>query len=275
LLDDRLGDAELVDTVAQDRDVLGDSTILNAFLGFRLERRDEPQLAAAARFLQGQVAVGLLDRGACLDALCLVTEPDHDVGTLASDAAVLDLVFPEQRADVGGVTIRGLVESRLHVHLQQKVNPAAEIEAEIHRQRADRSEPLRRRRQQVQGDDIVLAQLGLQHILRFQLRIGIRESDLDAGRIERRAANRNRGGLERVFDGSEQRGVDFRRALRRRDLDRRHFGKQIRQRVEEADRESDADQYIFPERVAVHPFAVRRLRRVGLAICRTGTIRVS
>src|SRR4029434_9826460 len=69
LLDDRLGDAELVDTVAPGRCGVRARTTLIVFLCFRLERREEPQLAAAARFLQGQVAVGLLDRGACLGAL--------------------------------------------------------------------------------------------------------------------------------------------------------------------------------------------------------------
>ena len=48
LLDDRLGDAELVDAVAQDRDVLLDRAVLDALLRFGLERRDQPELAARA-----------------------------------------------------------------------------------------------------------------------------------------------------------------------------------------------------------------------------------
>ncbi len=48
LLDDRLGDAELVDAVAQDLDVLRDGAVLDALLRLGLERRDEPQLARRA-----------------------------------------------------------------------------------------------------------------------------------------------------------------------------------------------------------------------------------
>ena len=49
LLDDRLGDAELVDAVAQDRDVLLDRAVLDALLRLRLEARDESELAARRR----------------------------------------------------------------------------------------------------------------------------------------------------------------------------------------------------------------------------------
>ena len=43
LLDDRLGDAELVDAVAQDRDVLLDGAVLDALLRLGLQARDEPR----------------------------------------------------------------------------------------------------------------------------------------------------------------------------------------------------------------------------------------
>ena len=46
LLDDRLGDAELVHAVAQDLDVLLDGAVLDLLLRLGLERRDEAQLAA-------------------------------------------------------------------------------------------------------------------------------------------------------------------------------------------------------------------------------------
>ena len=76
-----------------------------------------------------------------------------------ADAAVLDALLAHQRADVGRVAVGGLVERGLHVDLQQEVHAAAQVEAEVHRQRADRRKPVRRRRQQVQRDDVVLAEL--------------------------------------------------------------------------------------------------------------------
>ena len=48
LLDDRLGDAELVDAVAQDLDVLLDGAVLDALLRLGLERADEAELAVPA-----------------------------------------------------------------------------------------------------------------------------------------------------------------------------------------------------------------------------------
>ena len=94
LLDDRLGDAELVDTIAQNRDVLLNRAILNALLGLGLQSRDEPKLAAR-RFLFAYEKIGkcYLDRDAGLVALGLILESQHDVRLLASDAAIDDALF--------------------------------------------------------------------------------------------------------------------------------------------------------------------------------------
>ncbi len=63
LLDDRLGDAELVDAVAQDLDVLLDRAVLDALLRLGLQARDEPQVAAGAALgvAQREVGIVLLD----------------------------------------------------------------------------------------------------------------------------------------------------------------------------------------------------------------------
>ena len=155
---------------------------------------DEPELAAAPSCVaQQQVREGLVDLDARLVALGLVAEAQRrrSVPSRATPR-VLDLLLAHQRADVGRVAVGGLVERRLHVDLQQEVHAAAQVEAEVHRQRADRRQPLRRRRQQVQRDDVVVAELRLQHVLRLELRVGIGEAHLDAGRVERRAAVRDR-----------------------------------------------------------------------------------
>ena len=57
LLDDRLGDAELVDPVAQDRDVLQDRAVLNPLLRLGLQARDEPRFASGG-FLLAHGEVG-------------------------------------------------------------------------------------------------------------------------------------------------------------------------------------------------------------------------
>ncbi|MNC99436.1 hypothetical protein D3C83_177280 [compost metagenome] len=67
------------------------------------------------------------------------------------------------------------------------MNAAAQVEAEVHRQRADATQPVRAVREQVQRDDVVIAKLPLQQVLRLQLRLGALEARLDAGRIQKDA----------------------------------------------------------------------------------------
>ena len=206
--------------------------------------------AGAVALAQRQVGVVLLDDGARLRPLRTVLEAHHDVGAVARDAAVLDLLVAHQRADVGRVAVAGLVERGLHVDLQQEMHAAAQVEAQVHRQRADRRQPLRRRRQQVERDDVVVAQLRLDDVPRLQLRVGVGEAHLDAGGVERRAAEGNVAGLERVLDHAEQRRVGLH--LGRADLHRRHFGKEVGQRVQDADDQRDGDHDVLPERITIH-----------------------
>ena len=251
LLDDRLGHAQLVDAIAEDLDVLRDRAVLDALLRLGLQAGDEPQVAAAAiGFAELQVGVVLLDGHARLHAFGLVLEAHDDVAAFARDAGILDLFLAQQRPQVGRVAVAGLFDGRLHVDLQQEVHAAAEIEAKVHRQRADGGQPLRRRRQQVQRDDVVFAELRLQRVLGLELRVGIGQPDLDARRIERRAAVGNVRRLERVLDGAEQRRIDLR--LGRRHLHRGHFRKEVGERVQRADQQGDCDDDVLPERVTVH-----------------------
>ena len=52
----------------------------------------------------------------------------------------------KRRADVAAERVEPFGERALHVDLQQEVHAAAQVEPEIHRQRADPGEPVRRRR---------------------------------------------------------------------------------------------------------------------------------
>ena len=250
LLDDRLRHAQFVHAVAQDLDVLLDRAFLDALLRFGLQPGDEPQFVGAVAVAQREIGIVLVDGDAGLDALGRVLEPQHDVAAVARDAAVLDLLAAHERADVGRVAVAGLVDGGLHVDLQQEVHAAAQVQTQVHRQRADGRQPLRRRGQRIQRDDVVFAELGLQHVLGLQLRVRIGEAHLDAGRVERGAAIVDAGGLQRVLDRAQERRVDL--ELRRADLDGRHFRKEVRQRVQEANAECDGDHDVLPEGIAVH-----------------------
>ena len=141
LLDDRLGDTELVDAIAQDRDVLLDSPCLDPALRLLLDRRNQLQVGGRRiNALEHQVVVECRgdDLALGLPPLGLVAETEDDVLTFATDAGIADGLVAQEGAQVGDVAIGSLVERRLHVDLQHEVDAAAQVETEVHRQRADR-----------------------------------------------------------------------------------------------------------------------------------------
>ena len=74
-----------------------------------------------------------------------------------------------------------LVDRRAHVDLQQEVHAAAQVEAEVHRQRMQRLQPGGRVRDQVQRDDVgrivgIRIQRSLDRVLGLQLDVGVAEA---------------------------------------------------------------------------------------------------
>ena len=141
LLDDRLGNAELVDPVSQDGDVLQDRAVLDPLLRLGLEAGGQLELVARIGAVEREIGEGAVDLGVCLVAFRRGAEANDDVLTFTCDTRILHLLFAQQRADVGQITIGGLVERRLHVDLLQKIDAAAEVQAKVHRQGADRRQP--------------------------------------------------------------------------------------------------------------------------------------
>ena len=252
LLDDRFCDAELVDAVAQNRDVLSHRAVLNAFLRLRLEARDEPEVVAGVDAVEQQVGERVADFAVGLVALARVAKPDGDILALACDAPVLNLLFAQQRANVSQIAVGSLVQRRLHVDLQEEVDSAAQVEAEIHRQRSDGREPSRRARQQIQGDNVVVAECFLQNVFGLDLRVQIVEADLDTGWIERFASKGDVRRFERLFDFLQRRCIDLDAGPAGGNLDCGNFRKKIRQGVDNAHGQCNADQHIFPKWIAVH-----------------------
>jgi hypothetical protein len=58
-----------------------------------------------------------------------------------ADAAVADVLVAQQAAQVGRGRVEPLGQRALHVDLQQEVHAAAQVEAEVHRQRMHRGQP--------------------------------------------------------------------------------------------------------------------------------------
>jgi hypothetical protein len=93
--------------------------------------------------------------------------------------------------------------------LQQEVDTAAQVEAEVHGQRVQRAQPTRRSCLQIQRDNIlrigrVAVERFLQQILHAQLRVGVFQAHANVGVqrriVERHFIRRHLVGSQRVFD---------------------------------------------------------------------------
>lgn len=145
-------------------------------------------------------------------------EADRDALTVARDAGVADVLVAEQAAQVGSGGVKPLGQRPLHVHLQQEMHAAAQVEAEVHRRGMHARQPLRRGRQQVERDHIlrilrVGIELLLEQVLRLQLGVGVLEADLDTVGVEENAVMDDASGLQRGLGAIERLRVDLDRCL--------------------------------------------------------------
>ena len=133
LLNDRFGDAEFIDPVVQGRDVLLDGEFLDALLRGRFQCANQLEIAAVLGIEQRQVGGTVADGQFGLVARLGIAELDHHGVALAVDPSVTDVLVAQQAAQVGGRGVEPLGQRAFHVHLQQEVHAAAQVEAEIHR----------------------------------------------------------------------------------------------------------------------------------------------
>ena len=255
LLDDRFGDAQFVDAVVQRVHVLLQGEFLDALLRLQVERGVDRQLAAGIVLLQAEVGVVLLDFRLGLGHFRGVLEFQLHGLAVAHHAKIGDALLAHQGAQVADIAFRGLVDGGFHVDLQQEVHAAAQVEAEVHRQRADAAQPFRRARDQVERHRVVLAERAGDRILGLDLDVGVGETRLDAGGIEVKRVIGDAGFLQRGFDLAHQRRLDLHRALGGRHLHRRRFAIEIRQRIEHPDQDGGQDHEVFPQRIAIHGVA--------------------
>ena len=209
LLDDGLGHTQFVDAVAQRRDVLLEGQVLGALLLFRLQRRHQAQFAALLLLVQCDFGRRGFDFLARLVAAFLVAELDQQALAFAHDAVVRNAFVAQQAAHAAGGPVELLGQRGGHIDLQQEMHAAAQVEAQVHGQRADGGQGARAARHQVQRDDEVFAELLLHRVLGFQLRIGVGKPDFKTVRIERYAVIRDAARFQRTFDALLQVGIDF------------------------------------------------------------------
>jgi hypothetical protein len=141
-LNNGLCDTQLIDTIAQRRDVLLQGE------GLHLVRRLLVELDEQRRLLPilalGHDQLGELATDEVVGPRAGIAIPEaqqHAAVVPAGDSGVADLLFAQHLAQIRGVALLGLADGPVHVDLHQEVHAAAQIEAEIHRQGSGLLEP--------------------------------------------------------------------------------------------------------------------------------------
>ena len=125
LLDHRLGDTQLIHPVAQRDKVLLHCGFLDALFGFRLERDEQVVFLILVLLVQQVVGKTLLDLVLALAARLCIAELHRQYPAVASHARIRDILFAQSAAYVADGRIQRFVQRGFHVHLQQKMHPAA------------------------------------------------------------------------------------------------------------------------------------------------------
>ena len=137
LLDNRLGNTEFINAVAQRGDVLLQREFLGLALGLNAQRTVDAEFAAFFAGLQLQVGHVLGNARQCFFAQRGFAKAHGDRLAFACESGILQALLAQHAADVVGVGVEFFRQRRLHIDLHQEMHAAAQIETEVHRQRAN------------------------------------------------------------------------------------------------------------------------------------------
>ncbi len=154
-------------------------------------------------------------------------------------------------ADVVDVARLHFVQRRLLVDFHQEVHAALQVEAERHAVRADRTQPAGHRAGEVQRDDVLVAERGLERVGRGQLHFGVRKAREQAVAVELDILERDLAGLQDAEHFFLQRRVDGRAAIGG-NLHGRLLRINDRQRIDDAEQHDRGDEDVFPAGKVVH-----------------------
>ena len=137
------------------------------------------------------------------------------------------------------------------------MHAAAQVEAEVHGQRIQAGQPLRRGRQQVERDDVLrIAGIGVEclfeNVLGLQLGVGVLQAGLHAIEVELDAVVVNAGRLQGFFDAEPGLFIDLERGFGTGYLHGRRFAEEIGQGVNKAQHQCNGNGDVLPERIAIH-----------------------
>jgi len=257
LLDHGLADAELVDPIVQGGDVLLDGGFLHAAGDIGLENPGQLQVGAVGHFRPRQVGELVGQRVERGSQRLTIAETHLHIVPVSGDAGMSEVLVTQQGANVPRQRFGALREGGLHVDLHQEVHAAAQVETQVHRERPNRGEPVRRPRQQIQRHDVAgVCGIGVEPtaecVLGLQLHVCVGETRFHGSALELHEV-----GLDACIDqdlrhAALQRRIELERGFGAAYLHGGRLAKEVRQRVEEAPKQCDHDDRVLPPRIAVH-----------------------
>ena len=250
LLDDRFGDAELVDAIAERGDVL----LNREALDLALRRLADPDIEHRIPDVDGRFDDQLGHPPAYeivgLVAVRGVGEPNDQPPLRARrDRPLAKLLLSQQGPEIARVTLLRLSDRAREVHLHQEVHAAAQIETQIHRQRTQTGEPARGRGREVERDDVPAVERVFDDLPGLELILPRCEPDEESIR-DRSLPRGDAARLDPADKPVAKRRVD-RCAAHRRHLHGGILTEEIGEREYDARNERHRDERVLPRRILV------------------------
>ena len=165
----RVADAELVDPVVQRGAVLVDGVILQLIQRALVERQGQP--GPFLGLVQGELRQRGAQRRPRRVGGDLVVQGDDQLLAFDVHATVTNTLVTQRQLGLAGPGVHALLDHRGHVHLQQEVHPAAQVQAQVHGRGAHRAQPVRRGGGQIKRHHVLFAEQAGNTLAGPQLRV--------------------------------------------------------------------------------------------------------
>ena len=248
----RLGHTQLVDAVAQRGQVLFDRVVFNLANGLLGQVDVEPGIAIYFNTVDQKLLIGAKQQAGGTVTCLGIHETDCQTTIVQMlDHTVAQFFLTQLGLDLADIDIQTLADRLCHVHFQQEVHTATQVQAQLHRSGAEAVEPFRCGRCQVQGDDILATQLIRDRLLGRKLGVGAGQAhQCHAILLHLGAFHLDAGGFQCGLDPGQGAGIDF-SGPSPGNLHGIIIGIQVGGCIQAGNDQHQQDQQIFPQGVAV------------------------
>ena len=266
-LHQRLSHTKFVDAIAHRGQVLLDRVLTNLCQLGLSQRQAQHELTVALGGGQLEVREVLADQRLRITKRGLIGEAQlHGIFQIRQ-AAIAHTLLAQQALDLTLGNVKSRLDSLFHVDFQQEVHTTGKVEPQFHRARTKTAQPVGRRRCQIEGNHIGVAERAPDDVFRRQLVILPFQAHQAAAPllVERCRLDSDTAIHERLADALEIFGSDFLRRAGTGDLNRRIVRIEIGRRINKGDREHCQNQQVFPERESIEHDAARLMNAGRLA----------